>query len=464
MNTTEPMKYIMDNLADPTALSAIIAIMIAVGGGLVYMKVKLLRTKHDKRKECQLEFSQAVKQLSSSSHTAQMAAAVVLRRFFNAEIDADRFRKETIGVLSSQLRIYPRGVFQKIVGDGLAWSGNLNYSDLMNTNLQNLYLGVKNPHDDEIEKLRAKEQHLEKRNESPKKLFSLFKVWALLKKKSYDWKHKDSWKLAMDFTDFFEADLTDALIENAKGFSTIFYNAILANASIKNCEFINADFRCANLLNARFDNVVLTGSKFKGAVNIPDDIKAHLDDNGVFDDTINRNKGITTANPSPAERKKIFFSMPGSLSQTDKKITDLLQHLLGKKGYQPFFYTRDHYPESSQLSKVRQKIDQSVGMIAFGFKQIQINKGVARPELELEEDMSGKWLPSPWNDIEVGMAMMKEIPVLMIKDDDINIGVFDKAINENKMITVSTAVFNNTDGIAADDNFNRWLELLAQQG
>jgi hypothetical protein len=57
----------------------------------------------------------------------------------------------------------------------------------------------------------------------------------------------------------------------------------------------------------------------------------------------------------------------------------------------------------------------SDGMIVFGFKQTLINDGVYRPETDDTTKWEKIWLPSPWNEIEVGMASMMNIPVLLIK-------------------------------------------------
>ena len=56
-------------------------------------------------------------------------------------LDPVPFRQETINVISSMLKIHPTGIYQKTLGDGLAYAGNLNYADLQRTNMQDLYLG-----------------------------------------------------------------------------------------------------------------------------------------------------------------------------------------------------------------------------------------------------------------------------------------------------------------------------------
>lgn len=96
---------------------------------------------------------------------------------------------ETINVISSLLRTLPIGIYQKTLGDGLAYAGGKGLSDMdmQKTNLQNLYLGNK--------------QH----------------------------------RIQCYRTDFYMADLSYALLENIDGNEIIFYNSILMCTNIKNC-------------------------------------------------------------------------------------------------------------------------------------------------------------------------------------------------------------------------------------
>ena len=90
--------------------------------------------------------------------------------------------------------------------------------------------------------------------------------------------------------------------------------------------------------------------------------------------------------------------------------------------------------------------------------QIEIKKGCTYPNSDKEEDFDDKWLPTPWNEIEVGMGAMANIPILLVRDDKVEIGVFDKIINEFKMKTMSTAIplaqINN------NEEFMKWLDLF----
>lgn len=436
------------------AVSLIAALGAALAYAIAYVYTKVYRTKYEKRKDLQKQFNVTVLNLSQSNETSKLAAAVMLRRFFSAKVDTEKFREETIRVISSLLKILPRGIYQKTLGDGLAFAENLNYADLQRTNLQDLYLGVKNKSKGANEKKAAEDRRLQI-------LQGVTELTDNIQDDSNDFlcSCDDNWKITMDFTDMFESDLSEALLENIKGYGTIFYGAIMNNTVIKNCEFTEANFINVDLLNVKFKNVILTGSNFSGAKNLPDDLKEYLDNDNIFIDKDDSNrKGFTSKKLPNQNSRKIFFSIPRSLSKSDEYLTLHYKKLMIDLGYTPIYYTNSPYPQIGQISKIRKEINTSAGVIAFGLKQIAITSGKLRPESNNEEDVSNFFLPTPWNDIEVGMAMMIDLPVLMVKDDNINVGVFDQVIKEKKMKTISTSI--DLNDIPNNSAFIEWREML----
>lgn len=55
-----------------------------------------------------------------------------------------------------------------------------------------------------------------------------------------------------------------------------------------------------------------------------------------------------------------------------------------------------------------------------------------------ETPIKGKWLHTPWNEVEVGMALMRGLPVLLVKDKEIDSGIFDSKLSEAFIATVSS--------------------------
>ena len=231
----------------------------------------------------------------------------------------------------------------------------------------------------------------------------------------------------------------------------IFYNSILLNTQIKDCDFSNANFTGADLTNSTFKNVILDGASFIGAVNIPQEILCHLE-NGKFQ----CKEPVTTT--IKKKDKTIFFSMPGIMGKAEELVTKEYKRILEEKGFDVIYYIRDNYPKYGQLNKIRESITKSSGIIAFGFKQINIISGVLRPNTCEEEKLESSWLSTPWSDIEVGMAIMLGLPILLIHDIDITQGVFDNKLNECFIGKINLDL--DTRLIERNPIFGNWLNKV----
>lgn len=389
--------FLLENLSGIAVVSTAIV-------AFTYVIIETITHKKEKT-EILNSFSETVKQLASDNSESQLSAAILLRRFINVKLG---FRgkflyDETINVISSLLRTLPTGIYQKTLGDGLAYAADLSEKDLQKTNLQDLYLGNK------------------------------------------------TCKIIMRKTDMYMSDLSYALLQNIDGNGIIFYNAILLCTVIKDCDFTNANFNGADLTNVKMKNVLLTGASFNNASGVPEIIKEKLED-GIF----KGEQPITTSQKEDA--KTIFFSMPGVMTKYDEVITKEYKRLLESKGYDVIYYIKDDYPKFGQFNKVKESINRSSGVIAFGFKQLNIVDGVLRPHTNNELNLSSKWLTTPWTDIEVGMALMTKLPILLVHDTDITDGVFDDNLNECFVGKISTEI--DIRRIERNPVFENWINKV----
>ena len=357
---------------------AIVAIITSIVYGALKFFREVRRAKERERNYYKRSFEELVSQLNSENTSAQLSASILLRRYFKdtPEDDKKELRQEAIDVISSLLRVLPTGVLQKTLADGLGFATDLSGRDLQKTNLQDVLLDNKKQ------------------------------------------------EILMNNTDLFLSDLSFANLEGIKGHGIIFYNAILFYARIRNCDFTNGNFRGADLNGIVFKNCILKGADFTNARNRPSFIEENLDENGLF--ILN---GMINAKHDTKD-KTIFFSMPGLLNKEDEVITKNYKEFLEKNGYEVIYYNRDDYPRFGQLNRVKEAINQSTGMIAFGFKQIEISNGKYRPGTNDEKEWKNRWLSTPWNEIEVGIGLAVGMPILLVHDPIISDGVFDNGLSE----------------------------------
>ncbi|MBO5728310.1 MAG: pentapeptide repeat-containing protein [Paludibacteraceae bacterium] len=393
---------------------AVLGIVVVVIGTVIreYIKWKGAKSDETLRYEYQKSFDKIISDLSSENTSLQLTAAILLRRFFminEMKKCGDFLKDETIHVISSLLRTLPSSVFQKTVGDGLAYAKDLSGVDLQRTNLQDVCLEGK------------------------------------------------SSRLILNNCDLFMADLSYALVKNVNAEGAYFYHSILLKTRFKNCNLRGADFRNADLTKTCFENVDLFTAKFDGAINIPEEISAGLDnyidkDGNVYKAYMKEQKVTIRQNNSLCN---IFFSIPGCASAEDNALISEYRKVLEHMNYNVICYTRDQYPQFGQLNKIRKDILQSAAMLVFGFKQIRIDKAVFRPNTKEEEVWEKKWLPTPWNEIEVGLGAMLGLPILLVKDNDVHSGIFDNHLSESFIAIVSAN--DKIDDVLKGRSFNLWL-------
>lgn len=386
-----------------TVLAFLIPFLILASNWIIeYTGIK---SNKRKREEANESFDKVVENLSSNNTAAQLSAAVLLRRFLKLKIGKINYlHKETVDVISSILRTLPTGVYQKTLADSLAYATDLTNADLQRTNLQNVYLGSKTN------------------------------------------------RLILHTTDLFMANLTYGLVDNVDANGVILYNALLYGTIIKNSDFSKANFVGADLTNVKFTNVLLSGADFSKAINVPAEINENLE-NGIY----LSDKPVSTR--SSRASKTIFFSMPGYMSKSDEVTVLAYRQYLMKLGFEVIYYNRDTYPRFGQITQIKSAIEKSAAMVAFGTKQTYIKEGVYRPGMSGERKLNERWLSTPWNEVEVGMAAMIGIPILLVKDEFIDDGIFDDVISESFILTIPS----KSDIKELDKNqvFIAWLSMIA---
>ena len=238
---------------------------VAIVGGILTAVVGLLqyfryRSKRDRMASVGTAFSSTVESLRSDDAIERMAAAVLLRRFFERGTEQGGrrrpYKRETVEVIAGILRSLladeekdknkdqnkdgdrDKDIFQKVLADGLRYARDLVSADLQRCNLRGAYLGRKSG---------------------------------------------DKWRLDMSHADLFGADCTEASFRDVIANDAVFYGAILEGTVFEGAELRGADFRNARLKGAKFGGAKLKGAKFGGAelegarfadaVDVPEEVK-----------------------------------------------------------------------------------------------------------------------------------------------------------------------------------------------
>ena len=256
-----------------TAVQAWIAVVAALLAGVLgIFRYFSYRTRRDQISLVGQAFASTVENLSSDAEAKKLAAAILLRRFFDKGTEQGAagtpYEREAIAVIAALLRNTPTGELQKLLADGLAYAANLRAADLQECNLSRAYLGQR-PRTaithGSVRLLAAGRRAQPGRAGGPNG-----ESGAL-----------DS-AVPIDLTaaDLFHADLTDASLRGVIARKAIFYTAVARGTVFEGAHLEGADFRQAELEKARFAGAWIEGAKFGGAHNVPPNVAGLLDQNG----------------------------------------------------------------------------------------------------------------------------------------------------------------------------------------
>lgn len=365
--------------------------VIAVGSilFLIYKLVDVYKLKYKSITDSNREiFLSTLKGLSSDKSSERISSAILLRRFLNpaTSVDPKRlpYKKEALNIIASLLRIEKYSEFQKTLADSLSYVDTMEKQDMQGTNIQDAYI-----------------------------------------------EPKQSSQIDMTEVDFFMADFSYASLNHLKLHKTKFCQANFFQTRFKWCDLTEANFKGADLYKASFGNCELEGALFLNAKNIPEEIFAHLDKDGVW------RQNPTTTYQKPQEKKKVFISCMGTLTLEQTVFLNSLINLLEECGVEYERYTREKYRKSGQIGLIRNEMAQCNGAIIVGFKSILVEQGQFRPNSEESRKLTDINISTPWSGIEAGMALAIGKPVLIITDEILSDGIFDPEIND-KSISRST--------------------------
>lgn len=356
-----------------------------------------------------IAFRSCSKSLYSDNQIEQASAAILLRCFLKKRKIGLLFRanytREATSLLVALLKTPVSPTLQKNLADGFSFVENLDGQDMQNVNMQG----------------------------------------ALIKPRSrvlYELTRKDKYKndrILMRKADFFHAVVQECSINNVDAEGAIFLYSILCGTSFKNCILKNARFDDANISRVLFDeDCVLEGASFKNAVGIkdakvkrlkdgtvaPHHLQEFLDTDGVFHEIVENHYQL------PPQNMKVFVSKLGVMNPLQKLRYDMVINQIGKD-FELNSIERKDYLSSSQLTDVVTHLEKCDGCVIFAFKYLDVESGNIHKDVEGKDNqiIKDKAFASPWLHIETALANGKQMPCLIVCDENLcRDGMFDEAI------------------------------------
>jgi Pentapeptide repeats (9 copies)/Pentapeptide repeats (8 copies) len=465
-------------------LTAAAGLVAAIVGALKYFNY---RTKKDRVAAVGMAFEAVVEALASSDEVKRMAAAIRLRRFFDPRAELatgglglrlrrlartqdgagrpdersgtsgpDRgitseelpYAADAVNVIVAILRNQPPGNFQKLLADALTRAPKtlLVGADLQRANLQNAWLGrIELPEADfyraDLSSASFKEGRVQRAQFYEARLARTRFVHARVDGANF-------FGADLSGADFSGATLQGASFAQAAARRVVFRQARLEGASFDSADLEDADFRAADLVHATFHEARLAGAAFEGARNVPDEIATRL-----------RPDGTHPGNQEAREtRRRVFLSQSAVLTAEQQAIVDRVAHLI-EEDAEVVRLHREDYPASGSLAEIRRLMGSCSAVVILGLPQLHVAHGTLRAGTTEQIAVRDASIATPWNQIEAGMAFALGMPMLVVRSQLGDEGVFGI---RNEASTLTVVDLDECGDLARlDEAIARWMRTLS---
>jgi hypothetical protein len=143
-----------------------------------------------------------------------------------------------------------------------------------------------------------------------------------------------------------------------------------------------------------------------------------------------------------------------------KEFIDRVYAYLDGRGLAPRTLGVTDYDVDAPLKAIRRLMLESNGLITVAFRRTYIEKGVRNYRTDIAsfepQELTSKWLTSPWCHIEPAMAYQIGLPILLLREK----GVIDDGILEKGVVGTYMPEFDLDSSL--DDYFasHEWNSLI----
>jgi hypothetical protein len=160
-------------------------------------------------------------------------------------------------------------------------------------------------------------------------------------------------------------------------------------------------------------------------------------------------------------KPQVFISKPTVLTPGQESAFRNWIARLSGLGFESTALEREHYAPApwTQLRDVLLSVD---GMLVLGFRQMSVSTGHWRPGTE-EAASSAGWYPSPWNQLEAGLAVMARIPVLVAPEGGISDGVFSTDVWTGVVYGLTVDHRLNPESESSRERLDAWADAVRRR-
>jgi len=161
-------------------------------------------------------------------------------------------------------------------------------------------------------------------------------------------------------------------------------------------------------------------------------------------------------------RISIFLSYPTPCFSRQKEFISRMGKSLKSQGFEPRTLGVTDYDMDAPLKAIRRLMLESNGLITVAFRRTFIKKGSLRYGTDIDKleasPIDGKWMTSPWSQIEAAMAYQLGLPILIFRES----GVLAEGILERGVVGLYMPEFDLEN--LRDDYFSsaEWSGIIGK--
>jgi hypothetical protein len=158
----------------------------------------------------------------------------------------------------------------------------------------------------------------------------------------------------------------------------------------------------------------------------------------------------------------VFLSYPKPCFHNQQQFIEGITEHLHSRGFEPRTLGVTDYDMDAPLKAIRRLMLESNGLITVAFRRTYVEKGTARYRTDIDQlepySIDGRWLTSPWAQIEPAMAYQLGLPILVLRET----GVQAEGILERGVVGLYMPEFDLENPI--DDYFNsaEWNDMIGR--
>jgi hypothetical protein len=158
----------------------------------------------------------------------------------------------------------------------------------------------------------------------------------------------------------------------------------------------------------------------------------------------------------------VFLSYPKPCFGTQQAFIDHIKKCLAERGFAPRTLGVTDYDMDAPLTAIRRLMLESNGLLTIAFRRTFVEKGTARLRTDVagleEVGIDGKWLTTPWAQIEPAMAYQLGLPVLILRER----GVLDDGILERGVVGLYMPEFDLEQPLDAYFTSPEWNGIIGK--